>query len=82
MRTMTVRVEDNRKADALEALLKDMPQVTVTEKWQPEEELYSLWEVGPAEYVSKEAEEFDKQHPPRLVKKQEDGTWKTLRILQ
>jgi hypothetical protein len=76
---MTVTVTNDRKADALETLLSGMSEVTVSRK---EMELASLWEVGPIEYASKEAEEFARQHPSRLVRKQEDGTWKTLKVFQ
>jgi hypothetical protein len=76
---MTVRVEDDRKADAIKALLTDMPKVTVS-NGAPTMELASLWEVGPIEYY-KEFTYLANRHP-RLMQKQEDGTWKTLRILQ
>ncbi|MDR0910006.1 MAG: hypothetical protein LBM77_09610 [Spirochaetaceae bacterium] len=78
MRTMTVRVDDDRKAAALETLLKDMPHVTVSEG---EMELASLWEVGPIEYLSKEAEDFDKRNPPCLCRIEEDGTWTPLKVI-
>jgi hypothetical protein len=77
MRTITIRVEDDRKADALETLLEGMPDVTIKD----EHPLW--WDTGVLEsYDTVYYTDFHIRNPPQLVHREKDGTCTVLKTFQ